>query len=180
MDAQSTLLDLPRSRTWLIVVGVLLTLGGIFAILLPLVSTIAVALILGWVFLLVGLLLVVHAFRTQAEGRFGERLLQGLLPLIAGILMIASPVGAALTLTLLLGTYLVVEGTSRAVFAWRRRPARGWGWALFSAIVTLLLGVVILLELPGSALWILGLFAGLHLLFAGISHLSLAMALPRT
>jgi len=57
------------------------------------------------------------------------------------------------------------------------RAVRGWVWLLTSGLVSLLLGVLILTGLPGTAAWVLGLMVGINLLFTGFVLLSLARSL---
>jgi len=60
--------------------------------------------------------------------------------------------------------------------AFRVRPHDGWGFLLLSGIAALAVGVIIALDLPGSATWALGLLVGINLLFSGWSYIFLAMA----
>jgi uncharacterized membrane protein HdeD (DUF308 family) len=52
----------------------------------------------------------------------------------------------------------------------------GWGWVLANGIVTLILGVLIWREWPESALWVIGMFVGIDMLFAGWSWVMTALA----
>ena len=53
----------------------------------------------------------------------------------------------------------------------------GWGWALLSGVVTLILGILIWREWPEISLWIIGLYVGIHLVFIGWSWVMLALAI---
>jgi uncharacterized membrane protein HdeD (DUF308 family) len=50
------------------------------------------------------------------------------------------------------------------------------GWRLASSIITLLLGVLILLEWPASGLFIIGLFIGIDLIFTGWVYIVSALS----
>ena len=52
-----------------------------------------------------------------------------------------------------------------------------WGWSLASGIIDLILGVMIWQEWPASALWVIGLFLGINLVFRGINWIALGLAL---
>jgi uncharacterized membrane protein HdeD (DUF308 family) len=52
-----------------------------------------------------------------------------------------------------------------------------WGWPLVSGVIDLVLGVLICLEWPASALWVIGLFFGISVIFRGCNWLGLGLAL---
>jgi uncharacterized membrane protein HdeD (DUF308 family) len=52
-----------------------------------------------------------------------------------------------------------------------------WLWVAFSGVITLLLGLVILAHWPVSGLYILGLFLGVDLIFAGMSWIGVGLGL---
>jgi uncharacterized membrane protein HdeD (DUF308 family) len=95
---------------------------------------------------------------------------------IVGALFLRAPVGALLTLTLLLSCLLMVGGIFRIVAAFSYHFA-AWGWALFSGIVDLTLGVMIWRQWPASALWVIGLFFGISLIFRGSNWIGLGLSL---
>ena len=57
----------------------------------------------------------------------------------------------------------------------RRYLVGAWGWMLVSGIVDLLLVVVVFAELPGSALWVLGILLGINLTIGGIALVAMAL-----
>ena len=95
---------------------------------------------------------------------------------MAGVILTGRPGLGLATLTLLLGGYLVVDGISGAILAFHVRPEKGWGWMLFSAVMGVLLGFLLLREWPLSGLWAIGTLVGVNLLFAGFSFISVGSA----
>ncbi|MGC8715159.1 MAG: DUF308 domain-containing protein, partial [Leptodesmis sp.] len=63
-----------RNRWWLIILGILLIILGIKAIVLPLIFAIALTLLLGILFLISGIVQLIHAFRFQRSRRFWLKL----------------------------------------------------------------------------------------------------------
>ena len=51
-----------------------------------------------------------------------------------------------------------------------------WSWLLVACIMDLLIAGVIIVGLPGSALWAVGLLVGINLLFGGASLIGMALA----
>ena len=103
-------------------------------------------------------------------------LLIGILYLVAGFYLAFFPLAGLLTLTILIAALFLAEGIAEIVMAFQVRPHEGWGWVLLSGIAALAVGVMIGMDLPGSATWALGLLVGINLLFSGWSYVFLALA----
>jgi uncharacterized membrane protein HdeD (DUF308 family) len=161
---------------WFLALGIFLVLAGAAAILFPLLSTIATKIMLGWIFLISGILMLIHAFSIKQWGGFLMGLLLGVLYVVAGGWLAFFPFTGIITLTLLLAAMFLVEGVLEAVMAFRVKPHEGWGWMLFSGIVAIAVGLMIAYQLPSSAAWAIGLLAGINLLSTGISFIVLALA----
>jgi uncharacterized membrane protein HdeD (DUF308 family) len=161
---------------WFLAVGILLILVGVAAIAFPFIPGLFTAILLGWLFLIGGVVMVVHAFQAPGWSGFLWELLIGLLYVVAGGYLIFSPVASLVTLTIVLAALFLAEGVFEIVMALRVRPHEGWGWLLLSGIAALAVGVLIGIDLPGSATWALGLLVGINLLFTGTSYVALALA----
>jgi uncharacterized membrane protein HdeD (DUF308 family) len=165
---------------WFLALGILLVLAGVAAILFPLVSTIATKIALGWIFLVSGALLIIHAFSSQQWRGFIWGLLLGALYVIAGGWLAFFPFTGIITLTLILAALFLAEGVLEVIMAVRVRPHEGWGWLLLSGLVAIAVGAMIAAELPTSAIWAIGLLTGINLLSSGVSFVVLALAGRRT
>lgn len=95
--------------------------------------------------------------------------------MVVGGLFLRAPVDALLVLTLLLACLLLVGGIFRVVAALAYRLT-GWGWTLASGVIDVVLGLMIGMDLPASALWVIGLFVGISLLFRGFNWIGLGLA----
>jgi uncharacterized membrane protein HdeD (DUF308 family) len=176
-DSRKPVDALRQAAGWSIGLGILLLILGVIAICFPFASSLAAAIWVAWLLIIGGVLLLAHAFRVRHESGFWLKLLWAVIYLVAGILLLASPIGGVLTLTLVLAVLWIVEGGTAIVLAFRLKPARPWGWILFDGIITLLLGLLIWIGWPGNAPWLLGLFLGISLLATGISVLLFGLAL---
>lgn len=161
---------------WFLALGIVLIVAGLAAIAFPLFSTIAAKIMLGWLFLIGGVMLILHAFNAQAWQGFLWSLLIGILYAVAGGYLAFFPLTGLLTLAILLAMLFIAEGVFEVIMALRVRPHEGWGFLLLSGIAALLVGVLIGIDLPGSAVWALGLLVGINLLFSGWSYVFLALA----
>jgi uncharacterized membrane protein HdeD (DUF308 family) len=161
---------------WFLALGIVLIIVGFAAIVFPLFATIVAKTFLGWLFLIGGVFMIIHAFSAPGWSGFLWSLLVGILYLVAGGYLAFFPLTGLLTLALLLIILFAVEGIFEVIMAFRVRPHEGWVWLLLSGLAALAVGVLIALDLPGSATWALGLLVGINLLFSGWSYVFLALA----
>jgi len=161
---------------WFLAVGIVLIVAGLAAVAFPFISTVAAKIMLGWLFLIGGVVMIVHAFQAPGWSGFLWSLLIGLLYAVAGAYLAFFPLTGLLTLAILLAALFFAEGIMEILMAFRVRPHEGWGFLLLSGIAALAVGVLIAMDLPGSATWALGLLVGINLLFTGSSYVALALA----
>jgi uncharacterized membrane protein HdeD (DUF308 family) len=90
-----------------------------------------------------------------------------------------NPVFAAVVLTLVLGVSLFASGAMRIFLAFSMKRETPWIWVAISGVITLLLGLLILARWPVNSVYILGLFLGIDLIFAGASWLGIGLGLRR-
>ena len=131
--------------------GIVLVLLGVLAVLVPMVATIAVTILIGWLFCISGV--------------------------VAGIILLGWPVLGAVSLTLLMTAFFTIEGIASIMYSLEHRKelTGRWTWMLVSGIVDLILAFIILTGLPGTAAWALGLLVGINMLFGGTSMIAMAL-----
>jgi len=168
-----------RTWTWMAVLAVLCIIGGFLALLNPFGATILAVVLAGWIFLMQGVIQVVHAFRVRDWPGFIWSLGLGVLSLIVGIVLVADPLAGSVSLTLLVAVLLLMTGVAKTMFAFALRPASGWVWVLASGLISVALGVMILAGLPASAATILGLLLGIELVSNGVLFLFVALGLRK-
>jgi len=157
--------------------GIVLIVLGTLAVLVPAVASVAATVVFGWILLISGLVGLVATFRAQGSPGFVWSLISALLGIAAGVILLSMPVQGALTLTAVLIAFLLVEGLATMLFALEHRKGSSgrWSWVLTSGIVDLVLGVMLLAGLPGTAVWALGLLIGINMIFGGWSLVWMAL-----
>jgi uncharacterized membrane protein HdeD (DUF308 family) len=70
---------------------------------------------------------------------------------------------------------LLAHGLFTAIEAFQIRPTEGWGWMLWSGVASIILGIMLWMKFPSSALWAIGLLFGLSLAINGWSFIALAL-----
>ena len=169
--------------------GIVLVMLGAIAILVPALATIAITILIGWVLLISGVVGLVTTFWMRHAPGVWWSLLSAVIAIIAGLLLGAWPVSdalsqamrpylGALSLTLVLIAFFVVEGIASIMYAieHRNQLSGRWGWMLLSGIVDLILAAIIFAGLPGSAAWAIGLLVGINMLFGGTAMIGMALA----
>ncbi len=170
-----------RMSTLFLVEGIVLIILGALAIAVPVVATIALTILFGWLFIISGVVGLISSIAARGAPGFWWAVLSAILGIVVGILLVGQPVVGALSLTFLLVAFFLVEGIATIGFAVSHRSELGapWGFMLASGIVTLGLAILILLGLPGTAAWALGLLVGIDMLFGGAALISMAFAARR-
>jgi uncharacterized membrane protein HdeD (DUF308 family) len=149
-------------------IGILLILGGAFALYAAVLTTLVSVIFVGGLLVAVGILEIVSAFRARHNGPFVAYLLTGLLSLVVGGLFLWHPIAGLASLTLLIAGYLFVSGLFRGITAIADRYPR-WGWDVAYAIVAVVLGIYVVAQWPISALWVLGAVVAAEIIAHGIA-----------
>jgi uncharacterized membrane protein HdeD (DUF308 family) len=157
--------------------GIVLLLLGILAIVVPPIATIAVAVLIGWLLLMSGVVGLIATFRMRNAPGFWWSLISAVLGIVAGVVLLGWPLSGALSLTLILTVFLVLEGVVSILYALehKRELSGRWGVMLFSGIVDLILAGIIFAGLPGTAAWAIGLLVGVNLVFGGSALIAMAL-----
>src|SRR5690348_644809 len=160
-----------------LVEGVVLLVLGATAIVIPPLATLAATLVLGWLFLVSGVVGLFTTFLMRHAPGFWWSLISAALGVLVGSLLLARPVSGAYSVTLVLIAFFIVEGVASIMFALehRRELSGRWGWMLASGIVDLILAGIIFAGLPLSAAWALGLLVGINLVFGGSALIAMAL-----
>jgi uncharacterized membrane protein HdeD (DUF308 family) len=169
-----------KHRTYYLCESIFFILLGILAIAMPLLFTISFTMVLGGLFLIAGTIQAFHVWHGGSQQkRFYLNLLWSVLALVSGIYLLAFPLDGALTLTMLLAIFFVLSGMLKCLIALTNKDLPRWRWLLVSGLLSIILGVLIWNQLPFSALWILGLFVGIDLIFWGITLFNIAWAIKK-
>jgi uncharacterized membrane protein HdeD (DUF308 family) len=162
---------------FLLIEGIVLAVLGAAAIVIPNIATLAVEIILGWLFLLSGLVGLAMTFAMRHAPGFWWSLFSAVLALAVGVVLIGWPLRGAMSLTLLLIVFFVMEGVATIMYALdhKRELSGRWGLMLASGVVDLVLAAIIYGGLPGTAAWAIGLMVGINMLFGGAALIALAL-----
>lgn len=156
--------------------GAVLCVLGIFAVMAPLFSGVAVTVLVGMLLMMGGVAEILFCLKADSFGKGLVVFLFGGLGVVAGAIMLMTPVQSLGVLTMVLAAFFVSGGIMDIIFALKVRPEEGWGWTLFSGVVSLVLGALIIAQWPLSGAWAIGVLVGIRVLIHGW----MLMALGRT
>nr|WP_321501720.1 DUF308 domain-containing protein [uncultured Dethiosulfovibrio sp.] len=166
-------------RGWIIGLGASLALLGGMAISMPLMASIAIESVIGWLMVAAGSAMALSGYRERRQGRGGlGDILGAFLALMTGIILLAKPLSGVITLTMILSVYFFVEGLFKVVLALKLKGLNGWLWLLASGLLALALAMLIWHDLFAAA-WGVGLLVGFNLLCTGSTLVALGISLGR-
>jgi uncharacterized membrane protein HdeD (DUF308 family) len=171
--------ELRSARRWLLATGILSIITGVVALAVPAAASVATSIFIGWVLVFGGIVMWANSISNRSAGRSGIGVLNGLLTLIVGLYIVIFPLSGTVTLTFALAVWFFGLGAMELVAARRARGQPGTGVFAFSGLLSLILGALIVAELPSSAGWAIGLLVGINLLLWGIRALMFASLLKR-
>ena len=168
--------EIRSSWGWFVALGIMLVVAGAICLLGSVAATFATVFVVGWLLLFSGVVALVHAFSIRTGSGFFLYFLTALLRGFTGYLLIRYPGSGAVALTLLLASLFIVGGSFRGVGAATLQFPR-WGWSLFSGIVSVALGILLLAQMPVSAMWFIGFAVGVDMFLDGGSLMAFGLAI---
>jgi membrane protein HdeD len=163
---------LERSRSgWDVVFGILLVVAGVVVLGNAVVATALSVFFFGWLAVISGVVGLVAGLFRIGKGGFWPAVISGALLLVLGIVILRNPLVSVVTLTLLAGTLFLMGGVIRLVAAFQTDQNR---WIMvFSGLVSLALGLLVVFNLFEASLQLLGILIGVQAVVDGLTLLVL-------
>jgi len=170
--------EMIKNWGWLLAFGIVLAVLGVAAVVRSFTATVASMMSFGWMLLFAGVAEFVNAFMVGHWAGFFLHLLASILFAVTGFLFLVRPVISAEVATLLMSMFFLIGGLYEFIASlWFHLP--GWGWQAFDGAISLLMGILLLVQWPLSGFWAIGLFIGIDLIFAGSAWVALALNLHK-
>jgi uncharacterized membrane protein HdeD (DUF308 family) len=157
--------------------GIVLLVLGVLAVVIPPLATLAFTVFLGWLFVISGIFGLITTFGARQAPGFWWSLLSAVLSIVVGVVMVLWPVSGAVSLTLVLTAFFLLDGVASIMYslAHRQQLIGQWGWLLASGLVDLAMAALIILGFPLSAALAVGLLVGINMIFSGTSLIVVAL-----
>lgn len=162
---------MPPYRPYSKPLAIALIVLGVICIVAPLLSSVAITMIFACAIFAAGIAHLILAFGHQRPASRVWHIVAALVLIVGGGWLIALPLDAAASFTLVLASLFVLSGLMR-IAAWLGEPAKAAHlWTLVDGTVTTILGAAVIAMWPESSLWLIGTLAGVNLIFNGIAAL---------
>lgn len=167
-----------RFLSCVLVEGLLLTIMGISMLLLPKITSITFGIMICFAFIVYGGYKAINAFMSRNYTRhYVLNMLLGVLLAIIGAFLLFAPTFNLLWITALIGVYFLTESIASIAFAFQTKNVLSFWWTFIPvAFLEFFIGLIIILGLPTTALWVVGILAGVNFLFAGMMLVSMYIA----
>lgn len=167
-----------RFLSFVLIEGILLSVLGLGMLVLPKITTISFGLMLCLTFIVNGGYKVINAILTRNYSRhFVLNIVTGLLLFLTGVFLFMAPMFNLLLITSAIGVYFILESISSIAFAVQNKNTLYFWWlAILVGVMQFLLGLIIILGLPSTALWVVGVLAGINFLVAGVVLISMYLS----
>jgi len=164
---------------WFLVLGFVLSLGGIVTIALPAVSSFAASVVLGIALAVAGIVKMIQSLQVKEWSGFVWHELTGAVELVGGILIYFNPLKGALAITLLIALVFLVQGILQIGLAIRLWRQDGWQWLLVSGLVAVAAAVSLAMKIPLARIYAPEVVGGVALFVAGLAYVAVALTLRR-
>lgn len=161
-------------KSYYLVEGAIFVILGILAIIAPFTFTVAFELMIGWLFVVGGIVQAYRIFTRKNSSGLAFSIFSSILYLVVGFLLLFYPFTGILTITFMLAAFYFLEGIAQISYATFLKDSPNWGWLLLSGIIAIIVAFIIWSGWPGTAYWVLGILVGINLIFYGFSKIFLA------
>lgn len=161
-----------------LILGIVLIVVGFLALLFPVIAGLEFTFLIGLFFLIFGVINVVRVFTRKGAS---SKVLSGLLAvvfIVLGIMLMNNLLAGEIALTLFMGIVFFVDGFFGLFSSFDLKGAgnSSWGWFLFNAILSVLLGIIIIWQWPWGSLVLPGILFAIVLISNGFSFTMLSLS----
>ena len=176
--ATHSMRDLRAHWKMLLLRGILFMAIGVVAVALPFAATLAAELMLGWLFVIAGIVRFLALLGARRMPGFGQSLFLDIVMVGLGLVLLYHPLGGELTLAMLVAAFLVFEAFTDFYVAlhFHLHGSKSL-FLILSGISGLVIAGFIAISWPVAATWAIGLLLGVNLVFRGAILVSAALAL---
>ena len=169
-----------QKANWFIVIGIILIVLGCLALGYQFIATVFSVYFIGSLIFIAGIIQVIHSFNIKGLGQTALWAIMGILYIFIGLMSFFQPIAVSSALTLLISLLLTISGFTQIFAAMSNRNLPRWGWIIFSGIINIILGLMLMAGWPYDSIWVLGMFLGIDLVFQGFAYITIGSALKNS
>jgi len=164
-----------------LIIGILHIVLGVWVLLTPMTSFLALTVILSAGIAITGLLELIYAISNRESlHSWGWYLFGGVLNLVIGVYLVFNPRISLLMLSIFIGLWILVRSIIAIVNAFdaRKWGEKQWGWMLGMGVVGVLFSIMLIWK-PAITGVTMGLWMGIGIVTLGIFHIWIGVVLRR-
>lgn len=174
---ENTIQGFKQKSNWFIIIGIVLIILGCLALGYQFIATVFSVYFIGSLLFIAGVIQVIHSFNIKGFGQTALWAVMGILYIFIGAMSFFQPIAVSSALTLLISLLLTMSGFTQIFAAMNNRNIPRWGWIIFSGIINIILGFMLIAGWPYDSVYVLGMFLGIDLVFQGFSYIAIGFAL---
>ena len=109
-----------RANSWSVTLGVVLIILGVVAMFAPLLATLTLIKMMGWLLILAAIEQGIYAYKVRAEGGFFWKVALAVLYVVVGIMLLRRPVSGAMAAPAILGVLFLLDGIAEIALLARK------------------------------------------------------------
>ena len=169
--------ELKKQRTHYLILGILFALAGAACFISPLISSIAITVIMAWLLIFGGVMLItatIYYRNFQSIWSIFLGVLLGLSYIFFGYVFTKEPALAILSLAFLIGVLFLATGIMRVMIAFRNKEYPGIGIFLFTGIIEIILALILISGWPNNSIVLISTVLGIQFIFNSIDYFSIS------
>ncbi|BCX81010.1 hypothetical protein MIT9_P0588 [Methylomarinovum caldicuralii] len=178
-ETSTNLEDLPKSWKTMLALGIVMMVLGVIGMGMSFTLTITTVVFFGAFMLVSGCMQLAHAlFGKEIQDWKGKAMhtLSAVFYIIGGLLTVFNPIAGSFVLTAMLAGVFLAMGVYRVYVAVeRRKQGQPWGTLAAVGIADILMATIIMMGMPWTALWVLGLLIAIELVMNGAMLVAIAL-----
>ena len=163
-----------ENSKWFLMLGMVLILFGFIGISCSFFVTKVFMTVLSILLMIAGVAQISHVVVSPRWQAGILKLCLGLIYVVAGISFIKNPIEAGMIFTYIIAIFLIVSGILKAVISLNHNYSKEWSIGLFSGVLSVILGIMLLAEWPISGIWFIGFVISLEMIFTGWTYIAFA------
>ena len=157
---------LKKFSTTSIISGIIMVIAGALAVINPLAGSLAFVLFLAALFFAGGLTQAYITFK--AHNKSLGAWFKVFLLIITGVLLAIWPGSGIAAVAILFAAYFFMDAFASFTMAMDLKPLKGWWLTLLNGVLSLILGIVMVINWPFSAAFTVGIIVGVSFMMDGL------------
>lgn len=174
IDATKATQEIAKNWGWILAAGIISVVGGVAALMAPVLATGVTATFIAATLLVVGCVNLAGVFYAE-KGLKLESFLTGVVQVLLSAVMAFYPFASLMSMTMLIAAFMLADGIIRSVLAVQNRDLAGWGWTLAGGLASIATSVIVVTALPGASFWVIGVLVGVNLISIGVARIGVAL-----